>query len=183
MKGYWSMRGRTLHVGWAGPLLLVLAAGCSKTTEPPPADQEGAVRERFAELQAVLVARDADKLWVLLADRSRADAERAARGIQEAYSRAGPEAKAEQEKALGLTGAELAGLTGKGFLKTKPFQGKYHEVPDSKIERVEVQGDNATVRYLEPDGDKEKLIFIRQGGQWKVWLTVPKVSQPGPEGI
>jgi hypothetical protein len=161
---------------------MVVASGCSnpKTSETRPADQEASVREKFAELQAALKARDADKLWVLLADKSRADAERTAKDIRETYANAGPAAKAAREKALGLTPTELAALTGKGFLRTKRFQDKYREVPDSNIEKVEVQADNATVHYLEPDGDKEKLIFLRQEGQWKVWLTIPRVSRPGP---
>jgi hypothetical protein len=169
------------QVGWAGLLLAVSASGCAnpKTTEAPTADQDASVRERFAELQAVLKSGDADKLWVLLADRSRTDAERVAKGIQQAYADASPEKKTEQVKALGLPGTELTGLTGKGFLKTKRFRDKYDEVPDSKIEKVEVHGDNATVHYLEPDGEKEKLIFLRQEGQWKAWLTVPRISQPG----
>jgi hypothetical protein len=45
---------------------------------------------------------------------------------------------------------------------------------------VDVQGDNATLHYLEPDGDKEKLIFLREAGQWKVWLTMPRAGQPEP---
>jgi hypothetical protein len=49
------------------------------------------------------------------------------------------------------------------FLR-KRFQTKYHEPLDSTIEQVAVQGDNATIYYLEPDGDNEKLIFIRQEG-------------------
>jgi hypothetical protein len=51
-------------------------------------------------------------------------------------------------------------------------------VPDSETEKVAVQGENATVYYLEPGGDKEKLILVRRGGRWKAWLTLPRVSQP-----
>jgi hypothetical protein len=159
-----------------------MACGCSNPTtttrETPSAEQEASVRERFAELQAALKSGDADKLWALLADKSRADAERIAKGVQQVYTESTAEKKAEQEKALGLTGLELAGLTGKGILKTKRFQNKYEEVPESKIEKVEVHGDDATLYFLEPDGDKEKLIFLRQEGQWKAWLTVPRISQP-----
>ena len=175
------MHGGLRQVSWAGLLLMVSAGGCAnpQTTEAPPADPDASVRQRFAELQAVLKSGDADKLWELLADRSRADAERVAKDIQQTYAKAGPEAKAKQEKELGLPGTELAGLTGKGTLKTKLFRKRYDEVPDSKIEKVEVHGDNATLYYLEPDGENEKLIFLRQEGQWKVWLTVPRFSQSG----
>jgi hypothetical protein len=34
------------------------------------------------------------------------------------------------------------------------------------------------VRFVEPDGDHEKMTAIRQGGGWKLLLKVPK-PQPG----
>ena len=68
--------------------------------------------------------------------------------------------------------------TGKEFLKTKRFHGKYDELPDSKIEKVTVQGDQATIAYVELDGDKEKLILVREQGEWKVSIPMPKGSQP-----
>jgi hypothetical protein len=37
-----------------------------------------------------------------------------------------------------------------------------------------VEGEQATVEYVEPNGEKEKLKFVRQEGQWKVRLPVPK---------
>ena len=43
-----------------------------------------------------------------------------------------------------------------------------------KIENVKVEGEQATVEYVEPNGEKEKLKFVRQEGQWKVRLPVPK---------
>jgi hypothetical protein len=140
-------------------------------------DEEAAVREKFAELQAAIKDHDSDKLWALLDARSRADAERAAKDIQTAHAQAGAEEKTKQEESLGLNGDELAKLTGMGFLKSKRFHGKYHELPDSQIEKVVVQEDSATIHYLEPDGDKEKAILVRQGGQWKVWLTMPTESK------
>jgi hypothetical protein len=153
---------------------MIVVLGCSKATDHSSAQDEGEVRQKFTELQLALKDRDTDKLWALLDSKSQADADRAAKVIQTTYAKASAEEKADQEKALGLTGAELATLTGKGFLKSKRFQGKYHEVPDSKIEKVVVQGDSATIYYLELDGDKEKTILVRQEGQWKVWLTMPK---------
>ena len=170
---------RTCRWGWTSLLCMVIALGCSsKPSDRPATDEQGAVREKFAELQSAIKSRDAEKLWALLNDRSRADAERAAKAIQTAYNQAGAEDKTKQEGALGLSGKELAGLDGKGFLKTKRFQKKYQEVPDGKIDKLDIQGESATVYFLEPDGDKEKAIFVRQDGQWKAWLTMPKVSQP-----
>ena len=174
------MSARTYRFSRAIFLLVAFALGCfSRSINNPAADEERAVREKFAELQSAIKSRDTDKLWALLDARSRADAERAAKDIQTAHAKASAEGKIKQEEALGLSGNELAGLTGVGFLKTKGFQGRYHELPDSKIEKVVVQGDSATIHYLEPDGDREKAILVRQDGQWKVWLTMPKSASPG----
>ena len=173
------MRVRACRLGWTSLLCIAISLGCSsKPSDRPVTDEEGAVREKFAELQSALKSRDAEKLWALLDARSRADAERAAKDIRTAYNQAGAEEKARQEEALGLSGAELADLDGKGFLKTKRFQNKYHEVPDGRIDKLVVQGESATIYFLEPDGDKEKAILVRQDGQWKVWLTMPKASKP-----
>jgi hypothetical protein len=154
--------------------LVVLALGawgCSSKSADP---EEEAVRKAFADFQAALKARDPEKIWGLLDDDSRAEADRAAKDIHDAYAKADAAGKAETEKALGLSAAELAALDGKGFLKTSRFHGKYHEVPDSKVEKVVVQGDKATLTYVEEDGDKEKLSFVKQAGQWKVSVPMPK---------
>jgi hypothetical protein len=156
-----------------------MGIGCaSQSTDLPVAVEEGAVRAQFAALQSAVQAGDAEKLWALMDSKCQADAEQAAKAIQAAYAKAGAEEKAKQEEALGLPAGELSGLTGKGFLKTKRFPAKYRELPESTIEKVTVEGSNATVHYLEPDGDKEKLILVRQEGRWKVWLAMPKVGSP-----
>jgi hypothetical protein len=159
-------------------IFFALSLGCSKTTDISPVSVEAPVRDTFTALQAALKARDGDKLWKLLDSESRAEAERAAKAVQTAYAKADPKEKSEQEKALGLPGAELAALTAADFLKTKRFHGKYEELSESKIDKVTVQGDKATVAYTEPDGDKEKLTLVRQEGQWSVSLPMPKTSQP-----
>jgi hypothetical protein len=160
------------------PLIgLALAAGCSSNPTAPGPNEEESVRQAFASLQAALKARDADRVWGLLDADSRAEAERAAQAVRDAYAKVDAAGRSEQEKALGVPGAELADLKGPGFLKTKRFHGKYDEVPESKVDKVAVQGDRATVNYTEPDGDKEKLTLVRQEGQWRVSLPMPK-AQP-----
>jgi hypothetical protein len=166
-------------------MFVVAAPGCSRetgdrspTTGALPADAEASVRKRFAELQAAVKAQDADKLWGMLASKSRASAEQLARGIRTAYEKAGPGERAEQEKALGLAGEELAKLTGVGFLKTRRFRRKYDEVADGTVTRVTVQGDSATVYFSEPDGDREKLVFLREDGRWQAWIVMPRGDKP-----
>jgi hypothetical protein len=161
-----------------GCLILIsvaLLAGCNNKPkgQTSSADDEKAIEETFKAFQAALEARDADKKWALLDSDSRDDAERAAKAIRDSYAKASAEQKAEQEKSLGLPGAELAALTGAGFLKTKRFHGKYHEVPGSKIKNVTVEGDTAKVDYIEEDGDKETMKLVRQDGKWKLSLKMP----------
>jgi hypothetical protein len=159
-------------------IALGLVVGCSGGPQTAQGKGEDQVRESFTALQAALKAKDADKIWALLDAESQADAERAAQGIKAAYEKASADEKAQQEKALGLTGPELSSLSGRAFLKTKRFYGKYDELPESKLDKVTVQGDSATVNYVEPDGDKEKLTLVRQEGHWKVTLPMPKGTQP-----
>ncbi len=167
------------HSAFPALVAVALASGCSQpsaSSSPQGAGAaapEEAVKEVVKSLQQALKAHDADKVWSLLDADSREDAERAAKAVREAYAKADAVAKAQQEKDMGLPGAELAGLTGIGFLKTSRFQGKYDELPDGKIEKVTVQGDAATVAYVEPDGDKEKLTLVRREGKWNVSLRMP----------
>jgi hypothetical protein len=172
---------KACRLGWASLLCMVVALGCSAKPSDRPVTgtgEEDVVRAQFAELQSAIKSHDAEKLWALLDARSRAAAEREAKNIQTAYNQAGAEEKAKQEEALGLSGSALAKLDGKGFLKTKRLQKKYHDIPDGKIDKVDIHGENATVYFLDEEGDKEKAIFLRQDGQWKVWLTMPKGSKP-----
>jgi hypothetical protein len=162
-------------------LFLMFALGCTPpparpVDQPPAVDEEKAVRGQFVALQSAIEKQDADKIWALLDAKSQADADRIVKNFQTTHAKASDAEKAKQEEALGLTGADIAKLTGVGYLKTKRFQKKYHELPESKIEKVVVQGENATVHYLEPDDDHEKLIFIRRDGQWRAWLAMPKVG-------
>jgi hypothetical protein len=154
---------------------VAMITGCTKPTgQSSPSGDDKSVKDTFEAFQAALKTQDADKLWSLLDSDGRADAERAATATREAYAKASAEQKAEQEKDLGLSGAELAKLSGKGFLKSKRFIGTYDEVPDSKISKITIKGDTATIDYLEADGDKKKFQLVRQEGAWKLSLAMPK---------
>jgi len=158
-----------------GSVLLVCLAGSGGLLQG--ADSTDEVKATFKDFQAALKAKDADRIWKLLDSDSQNDAEREARKIRTAFSKATPAEQAKLEKNLGLLKTELTALKGPGFLKTKLFQGKYDEIPGSKIDHVAVQEDSAAVAYVEEDGDKEKLKLVRQGGKWKVIAPMPKFQR------
>jgi hypothetical protein len=162
------MPRRAARVCW--PTVVLLIAGCSSPSSQPgtAAGAEGQLKEAFAAYQQALKDKDADKLWDMLSAEGRADADRAAKRLRDDYAKADDATKAKLAKDLGLSGDQLANLTGKDYLKTPRFLGKQHEVPGSKFEGAGVQGDKATVNYVEEDGDKQKLPFVREGGRWKV---------------
>jgi hypothetical protein len=147
------MLARAVSLGW----VMILAAGLAgcgpgaTTGRRGSAEDEAALRAAFAELQQAIKARDGEKLWGLLADKSQAE-------------------------------AKQAGLTGAALLDHKDFRRKYGEVPESKLEMVLVPGADATLRYLEPDGDQEKLTAVRQDGKWKLLLKVPAAARPQDPG-
>jgi hypothetical protein len=142
------------------------------------ADDKEDVTRTFKAFQAALKAKDAAKIYALLDNASQKAANTRALFIKAAYNKASAAQKAKWEKSLGLPGTELAKLTGQGFLKTKRFQAKYDEVPGSKIQKITVQEDRATVFYIEPDEDKEKLQLNREKGKWKISAPMPQVGKP-----
>jgi hypothetical protein len=183
------------HVArWGGVvvLLAVLAAGCSTqsgTTKDKakvgslesPEEQVKAKFNTFQQAFRVLLKEpnedNARLVWDLLHTDSQLDADRAAKTIREEFKKADATEKATQEKALGLTAAELDNLSGLSFLRSKRFLGKYDEIPDSKLDKVTVRGDEASVVYIEPDNDQVTLRLARQDGQWKVLLPVPAATK------
>jgi hypothetical protein len=132
------------------------------------AGEEDKVKEAFKGFQGAVKAKDADKLWDLLDASSRKAAEKTARTYKDAYGKAKDDKKKELEKNLGLSADELANLTGKTYLKSNKYYGKYHEVPGSKVESVAIEDKKATVLYTEEDGDKVRLEFSNEDGKWKV---------------
>ncbi len=157
------------------PLTLLLAgctAGTSETKKGGGAHAE--VRQAFADFQAAIKKRDGDKLWDLLAEDSRQDADRKAKAIRNDFTRADDKEKADLEKKLDLSAAELRDLSGKVYLKSKAFYGKYHEVPDSTVEKVSVGGEKARLTYKEEDGDIIVQPLVREQGRWKLVAEMPK---------
>jgi glucan-binding YG repeat protein len=178
------MRMKTLS---AGILLVACLIGCTPT---PPGKTAGGdakakkadmsedeVTQAFVSLQSAIKAKDGDKTWTLLAKESQDDADREAKAVKEAFAKAADKDKADYEKKLELTGKELADMSGKLYVKSRRFYGKYHEIPDSKVEKVVVAGDSGTVHYIEEDGDKVKQEVVREKGQWKFVIKMPSAGE------
>jgi hypothetical protein len=139
---------------------------------------EDDIRQAFTALQKAIKGRDADKIWGLIDSDSQADANRAAKAVQAAFAKADDKGKGEFEKKYGLTAKELGAMSGKLFLKSERFHGKYHEVPGSKLETVKVlKGDTARITYKEEDGDIEKFSMVKQKGEWKFTVPMPKAVE------
>ncbi len=157
-----------------GLVAALVAGGCAKSADGPPPVDEAAVRAAVTSLQESIHAHDSAKVWDLLDAKAQSDADQAAAAVRAKYLAADEAGKAELTKKYGLTGAELEKLTGPDVIKTQPFWRKYDELPEGRIEKVSVQGKQATVTYVEPDGDREKLTLNLRDGRWKAVLAIPK---------
>jgi hypothetical protein len=170
---------RVFQAPWCAAVVLACFASLLLTRETQSAQgkAEDEIKEAFGQLQGALKAKDAAKIWALLDSDTQTDAEKAAKKVKAAYQKANDKEKTEHEKNLGLAAEDFAKLDGPLLIKTKRFLGKYDEIPGSKITGVTVQGESATLNYLEADGDKEKLTYARQSGKWKVALPMPKFTK------
>jgi hypothetical protein len=155
-------------------LTVVVCVLLTPNTRSAQAKVDDDVKDAFGKLQTAVKSKDAAKIWDLLDGATQADADRSAKLVKAAFKKADDKTKAKHQEALGLKNEEINSLDGPGLLKTKPFLAKYDEIPASKITGITVQGDSATVNYLEPDGDKEKLSYTKVAGKWKVALPMPQ---------
>lgn len=160
-------------------LCVVCLIGCTPTpserAKKPGADAE--ITQAFSGLQSAIKAKDADKIWTLLANESQADAEREAKVVKDSFAKANDKDKGEYEKKMELTAKELTDMNGKHYVKSRRFYGKYHEIPDSKVEKITVTGDSGTVKYIEDDGDKMTQDVVREQGKWKFVMPIPKATE------
>jgi hypothetical protein len=177
-----------IQVSWYPWVFLLAAAavpGCSNEPAKPSApasNSAGATKkvvgEKFAELQAVIKNKNTRKLWSLLSSKSQDEAHARAKEIRSAHEKAGTEEKKKIEKEWGLSAADMAKLTGEGILQTSRFVRKADAIAESKITRVTSGANSGTVYFDESDSDHEKLDFVREDGQWKVWMGIPSFKKP-----
>jgi hypothetical protein len=141
----------------------------------PPAvraDDDAEVKTVFTSFQTAVKKADQMTLWTLLAAKSQAEADAHAKTVQASYGKAGDDEKVVLEKSFGLGSDEMSKLSGKLFLKSKPFLKKYREVAGATIDKLAINGDMAKVHYTEEDSDKETLDLVRENGKWKLAIKV-----------
>jgi len=154
-------------------VFVTCAAGMLAAT-PAGAADEDQVKEAFKAFQQAVKAKDGDKLWEILDTSSREAAEKRAKKFKDGYTKATADKKKEVEKKLGLSADELTNLSGKTYLKSTDYYGKYYEVPGGTIEKIAVEDKKATVFIKEEDGDKEKYEMVNQDGKWKMIALPPQ---------
>jgi hypothetical protein len=168
MTGFFTATG-------ASALALVYALlGAVQVT----ATRQDKVAKTFKSFQEALVVKDPLKIWALLDKDSQNSAKQAAELVKSSCGFAGPDEKAKMIATYGLPGEVLGALSPPGFVGTKVFLGKYRAVPVSKIADVALDGDRATIVYVDPDGDKGKLSFRKRGPWWKMSAPMPAVVRP-----
>jgi len=176
-------------------LLLPAMIGCSqnKSNIAPKTATEGerAVDQAFARLQADIAAlqekkqRADDPIWDLLAPESQADAEREAKAVKTAYARLAEKDKANLEKKLALSAKELADMTGKQYVKSQPFLDKYQKLPQSKLGKITITGEKATLEFVQPDKTTVTVNLTRHKSaegqplldKWRFNLEIPQAPK------
>lgn len=159
-----------------------ILVGCNPPApKDKPADgakkSEEEIKTAFTALQAAIKAKDVDKIWSLLAKDTQGDTEREGKAVQEAFGKLADKDKPEYEKKVGLSAKEMTEMTGKLYVKSNTFfTGETGEMPGSKFDKVVVTGEFAKMHYIEDDGKGEREIrsVLREDGQWKFVLPVPK---------
>lgn len=169
------------------PVVVVIAMcliGCSSPTSVNKTKDGGKQAEEeiklaFAALQTAIKAKDADKIWDLLAKDRQDDADAEAKAVKEAFGKLDAGAKTDFAKKLELSEKELADINGRLYVKSAAFyKGETDEMPGSKLDKVVVSGESATVHYTEDGGkgEKEKRSVVHEKGQWRFALPIPKAK-------
>jgi hypothetical protein len=182
-----SVANPALRAIQAGALIaLAFLVGCTPPTPNKPdgakkseavgaADKnEEEIKTAFAALQSAVKAEDVDKIWGLLAKDSQDEAEREAKVVRDGFGKLTNKKKAAFQEKMGLSAKEMTEMTGKLYLKSKPFTEEVDDLPDSKLDKVVVAGESATVHYTDEEGKRETIDVVREQGQWKFDVSVPK---------
>jgi len=175
--------------------LLPAMMGCSqnKSNLAPKttSEAEGAVEQAFTRLQADIAAlqekkrRVDDPIWDLLGPESQADAEREAKVVKAAYAKLAEKDKGNLEKKLALSAKELGNMDGKHYVKSQPFLANYQKVPESKVSKITVTGEKATLEFVQPDKTSVTVNLTRHKSaegqplldKWRFNLEIPQAPK------
>jgi len=142
---------------------------------PSAGGDEAAIRDNWKELQVAIAKKDTGKIWSLVSSKAKAEADKVAAEAKDEHAKLDAAGKAKQAKQTGVPAATLAKMTGQDYFKSSAFMEKYVEVSDSKIDKIVVSGDKATLHYIEEDMDKRQLEYVKQDNAWKADVVVSKL--------
>jgi hypothetical protein len=153
-------------------MLALVVAGRGVTYAGGQAETD--VRARFKQLQDAINAKDSAKVWAMSTTKTQEAATKVAKGIQDKFAKANDAGKDKLAKIVGLPKDAVAKMTGQDYFKTPAFNEKFSELadPKTKIEKVVLKGDKATVHFIEPDNDKVTIDFVVQDKEWKAEIKV-----------
>ena len=146
-----------------------------KKSDPADGATRAEIKAAFDALQVALDEKDADKIWSLLTQDSRDDAEREAKAVKEAFSKIADKKKPAFAKNIGLSAKEMTEITGKLYLKSNAFHtDKMEELSDCDVDEIAVAGESGVVHYTDEEDAKVKLAVVREQGQWRFAVPVAK---------
>ena len=162
--------------------LALAAAGCSSAKKKKSLEAVKAeVAESFTKLkEAIADMREGhtEKLWMILAEESLAEADKRAKSFRAEFAKLDKEEQQEQARQWGATADQIRErLNGQGYLgiRHEEIYKRYWMMVGAPVEDITPKGDEATVYYSPDDSDRDKksVTFVREDGEWKVVLHVP----------
>jgi hypothetical protein len=162
--------------------LALAAAGCTTAKKKKsPEAVKAEVAESFTKLkEAIADMREGhtEKLWLILAEESLAEADKRAKSFRAEFAKLDKDEQQEQARKWGATADQIRErLSGQGYLGIThgEIYKRYWMIVGAPAEDITIKGDEATVYYApdESDRDKKSVTFVREDGEWKAVLHVP----------
>lgn len=167
---------------WAAAAALVLAA-CGKPEPPPPAAAKGnapeplpsaSPRDAWEARRRAWLEGDERGVWESLCAESRAGKVRAQERAMEEMRRLDDPALARALQPYGLDPQRFRRMSAEEFC-LHMIAGTVH-APEAMKDRLraqefggaEVEGRTAVCTIVSPDGSRETLVLVAEGGAWKV---------------
>jgi hypothetical protein len=162
--------------------LALAAASCTTAKKKKsPEAVKAEIAESFTKLkEAIADLREGhtEKLWMILAEESLAEAEKRAKSFRAEFAKLDKDEQQEQARQWGATADQIRErLNGQGYLGIvhAEIYKRYWLMVGAPVDDITPKGDEATVYYSpdESDRDKKSVTFVREEGGWKAVLHVP----------